>query len=83
MHADIIKLTNLHDELIGQDSLDVMFIIDCTGSMQKWIDQCKKDVRSIIETIREKNPANIKIRISVIGYRDHSDLERIECLPFT
>ena len=59
-----------------------MFIIDCTGSMYSWIDASKKEIKSIIECIRNQY-FGIKIRISVIAYRDHCDGEEIEELfPF-
>jgi len=35
-------------------SLDLMFIMDCTGSMNPWIDAAKKEVKSIIDCIRNQ-----------------------------
>jgi len=35
-------------------SLDLMFIMDCTGSMSPWIDAAKKEVKSIIDCIRNQ-----------------------------
>ncbi len=53
-------------------SLDMMFIIDCTGSMGSWIGACKKEIRSIIDCVRNQH-FNIKIRVSIVAYRDHCD----------
>ncbi len=64
-------------------SLDLMFIIDSTGSMGPWIDACKKEINSIIECIRSKY-MNIEIRVSIIAYRDFCDDEHVqEVFPFT
>jgi hypothetical protein len=48
MHDGVAKLEQIRAQFLGQESVDLMFIIDCTGSMQSWIDQCKKDIESII-----------------------------------
>lgn len=57
-------------------SLDMMFIIDCTGSMGSWINTCKQEIKAIIDCVRNQH-FNIKIRISIVAYRDHCDGEDI------
>ncbi len=64
-------------------SLDIMFIIDCTSSMLAWIDACKKEINSIIDYVRNQY-LDIKIRVSVVGYRDFSEIFHIsEIFPFS
>ncbi len=59
-----------------------MFIIDCTGSMGSWIGACKKEIKSIIDCVRNQH-FNIQIRVSVVAYRDHCDGKKIqEIFPF-
>jgi hypothetical protein len=60
-----------------------MFIIDCTSSMLRWIEACKKEINSIIDYVRNQY-LDIKIRVSVVGYRDFSEIFRIsEIFPFS
>jgi hypothetical protein len=64
-------------------SLDIMFIIDCTGSMHAWIKTCKEEINSIIDYVRNQY-LDIKIRVSVVGYRDYSEIFHIsEIFPFS
>jgi hypothetical protein len=50
-------------------SLELMFIMDCTSSMSSWIKVCKKEIESIVTRITEANRGT-KIRLSFIGYTD-------------
>ena len=60
-----------------------MFIIDCTGSMGSWIGASKKEIKSIIECIRNQY-FGIVIRVSIVAYRDHCDGNDIsEIFPFS
>ena len=56
---------------MGKKSLDVMFIMDCTGSMSPWIEAAKREIKSIIDCLRNQF-FNINIRVSIVGYRDYS-----------
>ena len=67
---DDIKLLEEYEKKIFKDTnLDIMFIMDLTGSMGIWLDEAKKRVTNIVEEITDNNPGS-KIRISFIGYRD-------------
>ena len=83
IHKDLEIFDNIRRKLENRESLDIMFIIDCTGSMQDWIDKCREEINSIIDTIRKKNRLDTQIRISIVGFRDHNDAENFEILPFT
>lgn len=52
------------------ESLDICFLIDATGSMSRWVDECKKTISMIIEKTRLKYP-KLPLRFAVVGYRDH------------
>ena len=63
-------------------SLDIAFLVDCTGSMRSYIAETKKDIEQIVSSIKET--FENKIQVAFVGYRDHSDgHKRIECLQFT
>ena len=51
-------------------TIDLCFVMDCTGSMQQYIDACGEQVIHIAETILGKCQGNAKIRMAFVGYRD-------------
>ena len=60
-------------------SLDMAFLVDCTGIMTAYIAETKKDIEQIVYSIKE-NFEN-KVPVAFICYRDHSDgHKRIDCL---
>ena len=50
-------------------SLDLLFIMDCTGSMSPYIKEAKNNILSIINSIINDCPG-IDINLGFIGYRD-------------
>jgi hypothetical protein len=83
VNKDLLRLEPVRKALFMGQSLDVMFIIDCTGSMASWIEASKKEIKSIIECIRNQY-FGIEIRLSVVAYRDHCDGKDIEeVFPFS
>lgn len=82
MYKDLLKLEPVR-RVQGNKTLDMMFIIDCTGSMGSWIEACKREIKSIIDCIRNQF-FNIQIRVSIVAYRDHCDGNQIaEIFPFS
>jgi hypothetical protein len=76
IYADLIRLEPLRRAMGSGKTLDMMFIIDCTGSMGSWINACKQEIRAIIDCVRNQH-FNIKIRVSIVAYRDHCDGDMI------
>jgi hypothetical protein len=54
----------------ADSSLDVVFMIDTTGSMDPYIDEVKHNIIRIIENVLEYSP---KIRMGFVAYKDHGD----------
>ena len=50
--------------------LDVVVVLDSTGSMTGAIDACKKRITRILEILRENAP---RVRFGIVTYRDHGD----------
>ena len=50
-------------------SLDLLFIMDLTGSMKSYIDETKKNLIYIMKRIIDQSPG-IDINLGFIGYRD-------------
>jgi len=59
------------------NSVDLLFVIDATGSMGSWLDAAVKRSQEIASTARRENPA-IKFRFGAVFYRDPIDVETDE-----
>lgn len=65
------------------NSVDVCFLMDCTGSMGSWIDMCKNKIEEIVDLITKTYSASTQLRLSFVGYRDIKDTPRFSIHPFT
>jgi hypothetical protein len=63
-------------------SLDVCFLIDCTGSMAPLIKNAKDKMLAVLDKLN-KQYGGLSVRIAVVCYRDVTDKKRFEVLPFT
>lgn len=74
--------SRLQDKMI----VDIAFALDCTGSMQGWIDAAKHQVREIVRDLSTLN-AGSTFRMGAVLYRDfgdeHSDFNQFRVIPFT
>ncbi|CAF1496034.1 unnamed protein product, partial [Rotaria sordida] len=62
---------NIDSELVQYDPslLDLVFTMDCTGSMGAYIDNATKNIRFIVDEIINNEKSDI--RLALIQYRDH------------
>ena len=65
-----------------QVTLDMCVLMDCTSSMQEWIERSKETLHEIINNTRLSNP-DLRVRVSFVGYRDIRDDVRFCVKPFT
>nr|ADQ43239.1 von Willebrand factor type A domain containing protein [Haliotis discus discus] len=49
--------------------LDLAFVMDCTGSMGKYIDSARENIRNIIDQISSDGTRSVKF--ALVEYRDH------------
>ena len=70
LKSDFKFLEDYEKKIFQNTNLDLMFIMDLTGSMNIWLNEAKKNITNIIEEITQNNPGS-KIRVSFIGYRDY------------
>ena len=42
IYRDLLRIDHVRRAISGSRTVDIMFIIDCTGSMGSWIKACKK-----------------------------------------
>ncbi|CAF3342112.1 unnamed protein product [Rotaria socialis] len=62
-----------------QSAVDLCFLMDCTGSMRKYVDATKTQIHQLTETILKLY--SIKPHLAFVGYRDIN--ESLEILDFT
>ena len=67
----------LIDELI---SLDLVFIMDITGSMRNHLEFAKKNILSIINIITSNS--TMKVNLGFVGYRDYLDTKQYRYLIY-
>ena len=69
------------NEILNQMfSLDLVFIMDITGSMDKFLNFTKEKINSIINKISEVS--TVVVRLGFIGYRDDLDNKNYEYFKF-
>jgi hypothetical protein len=62
--------------------VDVLIVMDITGSMQSWINSARDTVLGAFDTIQKQYP-NSHIRLGLVCYRDIGDDERYVLHPLT
>ena len=72
--ADVSKLAQYFGEqqesLKNKTTLDLMFIMDVTGSMVPYLEEAKQKIEKIVSDLSSKC-ATIYLRIGFVGYRDY------------
>ena len=65
------KVDKMKEVIIENETkyLDLAFAMDCTGSMQSYIDEARDNIRKIVEEIVASE--NIDVRLALVEYRDH------------
>lgn len=70
------------DRLPHTDSLDLMLVVDTTGSMSDELSYLQKELENVITRTVSDN-GNIPVRLSVNFYRDDGDEYVVRSFPFT
>ncbi|MCA9936641.1 MAG: VWA domain-containing protein [Ardenticatenaceae bacterium] len=70
------------DQLPVQARLDVLFLIDATGSMSDEINQLKENIRAISAQI-DALPSQPDVRFGMVAYRDQGDAFVTQVTDFT
>ncbi|KAL4467275.1 hypothetical protein ABPG72_010082 [Tetrahymena utriculariae] len=83
LSQDMKQFLPIYQSILPIMELDLMFIMDCTGSMSSWIQAVKNEILSIVTTIKDVNKGNTSIRISFIGYRDYGVDQRYSIFNFS
>ena len=70
------------DQIIKITSLDLLFLMDTTGSMEEFFISAKNNLINIIDKIRNEQK-EIEINLGFIGYKDIKEISKDECKPIT
>jgi hypothetical protein len=62
--------------------LDVMFVVDTTGSMGDELAYLKSELTNVIDRVQKQNGQQLSIRTSVNFFRDHGDEYVVRSFPF-
>jgi Mg-chelatase subunit ChlD len=66
----------------GRDTLELVFVLDTTGSMGGLIDGAKQRIWGIINEVMQK-PSKPRVRVGLVAYRDLGDVYVTKLLPIT
>jgi uncharacterized protein YegL len=69
-------------EAKAEKTLEMVFVIDTTGSMGGLIEGAKQRVWGIINEVM-RTPAHPSVRVGLVAYRDHGDQYVTQVLPLT
>lgn len=62
--------------------VNLAFLMDCTASMEPWIQAAKDQIVRIIDNTVIENP-DVNVRVAFLGYRDYGDEHRFISCDFT
>eukprot|EP01039_Chlorochromonas_danica_P008413 gene8413-9272_t len=63
-------------------SVDLAFLVDCTGSIGLFIATIRDNIVEFVKSIHKLHPT-LTLRIAFVGYRDFCDEDRLVIHPFT
>ena len=66
----------------NRDTLEMVFVLDTTGSMGGLIDGAKQRIWGIINEVMQK-PSKPRVRVGLVAYRDNGDEYVTKVLPIT
>lgn len=62
--------------------IDIAFLMDCTGSMERWIQAAKDQTKKVVADTVAQHGEELHIRVGFVGYRDYGDDERFVIRDF-
>lgn len=69
--------------VLGAKKLDLMFVIDTTGSMGDELRYIQTELNDVIAKVKDRFEQGVSIRLSVNFYRDHGDTYVVSSNKFT
>jgi len=82
VRAQIDPAVQVKDVAGGKPTIELVFVIDTTGSMGGLIDGAKQKVWGIVNEVM-KSPSKPEVRMGLVAYRDHGDAYVTQVTPVT
>lgn len=77
------EIGRLFESLKRSQTVDLCFLVDCTGSMDSYINEVKNKIQDLV-TECKATFADLVLKVAFVGYRDHCDGSlRTTILKFT
>ena len=73
--SEDVKIHKIEDKLLNQTSLDLLYLMDITGSMESYVDNTKRELINMMNKIIETFNG-IDINLGFIGYKDLEEHSR-------
>lgn len=70
--TDGVNEVHLNGSIARQESIEIFFAVDATGSMGDEIDYLKAELNNVIEQVKQNNPL-LEMRFGSVFYRDEGD----------
>ncbi|KAM9971669.1 hypothetical protein ACTFIW_011652 [Dictyostelium discoideum] len=80
--AESLRRNRLRQEKNKPPMVQLCLMMDCTGSMGSWIKESKEKIISLTGLLANSY-VGLELNASFIGYRDITDSNRFEVVPFT
>lgn len=79
---NLITIELLNQDIKKSNKVDIMFVVDTTGSMSDELEYLKKELEDVVNSVQKENANNLNIRVSTNFYRDVQDEYLIKSYPF-
>ncbi len=71
VESNIITFDNLPEKVEDENIIELMFVVDTTGSMIDELEYLKAEIKDVIERVTENTDATVYL--ALLFYRDHGD----------
>lgn len=68
--------------MVNRILIKIAFLLDCTGSMEPWIQEAKTKIQDILRDVR-KDHSGAEFEVALVAYRDYGDQVRFRVVNFT
>lgn len=83
IEARKMEIARVFQLMTASRSVQLCFMVDCTGSMASYIQEVKEKIQMIVDRSKGEFP-DLNLAVAFVGYRDHCDgAQRTVVLNFT
>lgn len=76
------EIRNVARAVCDAESVDLAYVVDCTTSMQKYIDGVRSQIQEVVRRLKATN-TNLSLRLAFVAYRGvRTDAKHIDTFQF-